>query len=458
MQTPGALDPAFRTPTMSLKDRIGRILGDGLFRGVSVSFGLRLVSMALLWLTAVLLGRMLGLANFGTYAFLTSLVAVLRLPATFGTPMLMVREVGAARATEDWGRMRGVATWALRFVLLTSIPIALAVAVALIFFPHLVPPHLHGALAWSVGLVVLAPMAAIRGGILRGLKQVVAGQLPEQLVQPLTMLLLLCIPLVMGLQAISPADAMAANVISTGAAWLVGGLILMRVWPRAARAATPVMDGKRWSRSLLPMGFGNAMYHLDGQVAVLVLGLVAANEQTGLFKAASQFALFAGLGYSVVNVNVSPRLAASFAKGDMARLQYTVTRGARLSLVYCLPAALGLSALGGWVLGLTMGAEFASAWLPLVILCLGHLVNAAFGSASALLNMTHHESRNTVGFGIGLAVNVALTLALSPTFGAPGAATAAAAGVIARNLYLWWIARRLTGLDTSVFGLPAKTV
>ncbi len=443
---------------MSLKDRIVRMSKDGLFRGVSASFVIRLASLGLSWLAAVLLARLLGVSNYGTYAFLISVVTVLRLPATFGTPMLMVREVGAARATENWGRMRGAATWALRFVLLTSFPIAAAVAVVLIFFPQLVPEHLRAALAWSVGLVVLAPLAAIRGGVLRGLKQVVLGQAPEQLVQPAMMLLLLAVPLLWGLRMDTPAEAMAVNVLATAAAWVAGGLLLMRVWPKAASRAKPEYDGAKWRRSLLPMGFGNAMYHLDGQVAVLVLGLVAASSDIGLFKAASQFALFASLGYSVVNVNVSPRLAAAFARGDTAKLQSTVTRGARLSLLYCLPAAAGLMALGGWVLGLTMGEGFAAAWLPLSILCVGHLVNAAFGSASALLNMTHHEGRNTIGFGMGLAINIGLTLALSPLWGAPGAAAAAAASVVVRNLYLWIEARRLVGLDTSVFGLPPRAI
>ena len=90
----------------------------------------------------------------------------------------------------------------------------------------------------------------------------------------------------------------------------------------------------------------------------------------------------------------------------------------------------------------------AGAALPLAILTAGQLVNCAFGSATALLNMTNNEKWNTLAFGGAMAVNLALAILLVPRFGGTGAAVAAAISVVLRNCLLWTAARKLTGIDT----------
>ena len=127
-------------------------LGDGLLRGASASFVMRIVGMGLSWLVVMMLTRLLGAKGYGTYAFLLSAATVLSLPANFGASMLLVREVGAAQATENWGRMRGAAMWALRYSLLMSLPIVAAAILTLIFLPHL------------VCLLALLPLERLSGG------------------------------------------------------------------------------------------------------------------------------------------------------------------------------------------------------------------------------------------------------------------------------------------------------
>lgn len=427
-------------------------LKSGLVRGVSATLALRIASMGLSWATAVTLARLLGVEGYGTYAFLISIITVLRLPATFGTPALLMRETSAARATQAWGRMRGAGLWALRFTLVTSVPVVLAIAAALVFFPARIPDNLEPALPWAAAMVVLLPLAGLRGGVLRGLKQVVWGHFPEQIVRPAFILLFLFLPLLWGQTLRRPDEAMIANVLATAVAWVVGVLLVMKFWPPEARGVKPEYESAAWRRSLLPLGLGNAMYLLDGEVAVLALGLVADEADVGLFKAAAQFAILAGLGYSVVNVNISPRIAAAWAKGDPAKIQATVTQGSRLSMLYALPVGLGLAALGGWGVPFVMGPGFEAAWPPLALLALGQVINAAFGSASAVLTMTRHEGCNTIAFAAGLALNVGLALLLAPLFGPSGAAGAVVASVTVRNLILWAYARRRLGIETGFWG------
>jgi O-antigen/teichoic acid export membrane protein len=264
------------------------------------------------------------------------------------------------------------------------------------------------------------------------------------------------LPFAWGQAVHTPAAAMAANVGANAIAWGIGALILARFWPREARTATPTYESSRWRASLLPLGLSNGMYVIDGELAVLILGFIATREETGVFKAAAQFALFAELGYAVVNVNIAPRLAAAWAKGDTALTQRIVTQGARLSIAYCIPVALALILFGKWGVPLLLGKDFEASWPPLVLLCLGQIVNAAFGSANAVLNMSHHEKWNTVGFAVGLAANVILTLILTPLYGALGAAAAMASSVTLRNLVVWRYASVKLGIETGFWGRAGR--
>jgi O-antigen/teichoic acid export membrane protein len=380
---------------------------------------------------------------------------LLSLPATFGAPTLLVREVSAAQATRNWARMRGATIWSVRFSLLMSLPIAVVAIILLVFFPQLVSADIRPGLMWAVILIVLFPLTAIRGGILRGLQQVALGQAPEQIVRPLALIALLFLPMLWGREIRDPGSAMAANVGALVIAWLAGMAALAFFWPREASAAQPEYDAQRWRASLIPLGLTNAMIIVDGEVGVLLLGLIASHTETGIFKGAGQFALLAALGYTVVNVNVTPRIGAALGRQDLTEVQKIVTRGSRLSVALCLPVVLGLILFGQWAVPFILGSDFRDAWTPVVILCIGQLFNAAFGSATSVLNMSHNERCNLIGFCAGLVVNIGLTLLLTPRFGATGAATAMMVSVILRNLILWRYSWARLGIETGFWGRRA---
>jgi O-antigen/teichoic acid export membrane protein len=94
------------------------------------------------------------------------------------------------------------------------------------------------------------------------------------------------------------------------------------------------------------------------------------------------------------------------------------------------------------------------AYVPLVILCVGQLVNASMGSVASVLNMTGHERETTKSVLVGAFVNVTLNLALVPVWGMIGAAIATACTLVVWNVIMWHKARTLVGIETSPFVRP----
>jgi len=95
--------------------------------------------------------------------------------------------------------------------------------------------------------------------------------------------------------------------------------------------------------------------------------------------------------------------------------------------------------------------EFAEAYVPLVIICIGQLVNASIGSVGSLLNMTGHEKDTTKSIFIGATVNVLLNLALTPVWGPIGAAIATTVTLIVWNMIMWQKVRSRIGIEPSPF-------
>ena len=332
-------------------------------------------------------------------------------------------------------------------------------AAAIFMGSDIVAPDERSLFAAGLVLTFLLPLAQVRSAILRGINRIAAGQLSLQIVRPMLMLPVFVLLVVLGAQALAPLTtlAMAANVAGTLAAWGFGSWMLMRhMAPPSAPGADAPFEIPAWRSSLLAMGLANGMNILDAQLGILLLGFMSANAEAGLYKVASQFAMLVSLGYVAANTALAPRIARSWREGRFDAVSRLVTQGARISVGIAVPLVLAFLLAGAWILTIAFGEEFAAGALPLAILALGQLVNCFVGSSTALLNMTHHERHNSYAFAIGIALNLMLGLALIPSYGAVGAAIAAAVSVVVRNVALWIFAIRLTGIDTSLIGLRRR--
>jgi O-antigen/teichoic acid export membrane protein len=116
-----------------------------------------------------------------------------------------------------------------------------------------------------------------------------------------------------------------------------------------------------------------------------------------------------------------------------------------------LAAAVPLLLLPGSVLSI-FGPGFHSGGEALQLLTVANLVNAFAAFNGLLLMMTGHARKAAGAAASALTLNVALSIALVPIWGAAGAATAALASVALRNALNSWQTRRLLNLDSTVLG------
>jgi O-antigen/teichoic acid export membrane protein len=430
-----------------------RATSGGLARSAFGTLTLRATYAALSFGTAVVLARLLGVNGYGVYAYGVAWAGLLGVPAVLGFDRLVVREMATYLAEERWALIRGLLRRSNQVVGVVSA--CLALGSALVALAVLAPDVGH-TFAIAMVLVPLTALTLLRQASLQGLNRPVLSQLPEFLIRPLMMIVLLGALWLFTGSDVGPATAMSINVAVTVFAFLVGAFLLQRNAPSAVKTTAPDFDTRMWISAAMPMMVITGVWVLNGYVGTIMLGSLVDARSAGIFAVTSRGADLVTMALLAVNVPLAPRLARLYAAGDHVGLQQLVSKAVKMAFLWSLPLAVGLIVLRDVYLGF-FGDGFGAGGSALIILVAGQLVNVAAGPVGILLLMTGWELQAALGVACGLVINIALNAALDPVLGVTGAAVAALASTVCWNLGLAVFSARRLGIYPTVAGrrLPA---
>lgn len=398
----------------------------------------------------VLLARILGPESYGVYAFAFAVVMLLAIPVQAGLPTLLVREVARYEESGSRALMRGLVRRANQAVAGLALAIGLAAAAVSVLFGDRLSAEQARTFAWALALLPLIGLGNVRGAVLRGLRRVVQGQLPEQIVRPGLFVAALGAFLVLG-RELTSSLAMALHAGAALLAFLVGALLLIRALPGEVRRARPAYRTRSWLGSLMPLTLLSGIQLVNSQADIVLLGVLASPEDVGVYRVATQAALLVIFALTAVNLVLAPHLARAYSARDRAELQNLATWSARIVLVTALPVAVALIAFGRPILSLVFGDAYTAGAGALAILCIGQLTNAAAGSVGLILNMTGHEQDTVRGVALAAVINVVLNVALIPPFGIEGAAVATAVSLATWNVVLFRKVRGRVGIISTAW-------
>jgi O-antigen/teichoic acid export membrane protein len=407
---------------------------------------------ALLFTTVigVVLARGLGVHGYGQYGIAFAVISLLAVPGELGLPKLVMREVAAAYARNDSTTLRRAIVWTSRTALSASFCIAILAGIAVALLHGANPSPVYIAIAVGLPLLPLGAATSVRTGALMGLHAIVRGQIPVLLLRPILFSVLLLLLFGFSPNA-SAADAMALNLVTASAALLVARHWLSNRLPPQSEAKSA--DQRRtWLLSGLSLALVEGLRTFQGQVGMLIVGVLAFPEQAGLLRVALSAVLVVSLPVTLVETVTSPQFARLFALNDIAMVQSLATRAARLTAAGVITLTLPVLVMGKELLVFFFGTQFEPAYVPLVILCLGQIANAFFGMNLGLLLMTGHEKRLTRAMAWALLPNVVIAVLLARPLGATGVAIGAGTYVLFCNVLAWADARRLIGVSTGILG------
>jgi O-antigen/teichoic acid export membrane protein len=441
-----------------LQRAAARLAGNGLkaqlVRAGAGGLAVRILSLAVTMLSSVVLARSLGSTSYGLYVFVLSMTTLLALPVQVGIPTLVIRETANAERACDWVALHSIRAWVLRVNLGFGAMIVLAVLAFAWARDGAITDEIRYAWWLSAALVIPVALIGTYGAVLRGLRRVVLGQLPADVIRPLLISVLVGAAWLFRPERLDAGLALFLNLVATLVVLAIIVALAIRALPADSRSEQRrAFKSKAWTLALLPLAMMSGLQVLSQNVDLIMLGLLRGPEEVAYYRIAVSAATLIIFGLSAIQVVAMPYISRFFQERDHARLQRLAGACAAASLVMALPVLLVFVAWGRPLIHLVYGSEFVPAWEPMLVLSAAQIVNGFFGIVWPLLVMTGHEQAGFRGLLISTTANVALNALLIPIWGATGAAVASGTSIVTWNVLFWVSVRRHLRIDGSLTGL-----
>jgi len=416
---------------------VDRLHGSGngaiLIRGALGAYATKILGLAVGFILQLLLARLLGATQYGVYIYALSWINIFALLSSLGLNTSLVRFVAAYNSGEEWGLLRGLLRRSAQWGVCASL---LVVSVAGVVIWLLRDHSLQGqTLTFSVAFVMLPLLVVVRMrvSVLRALKRVVLSSLPESVMRP-SMIgvilggLFLCLR-----RPLKAEQAMIIHVIVVTSLVAVVTVWLKTSLPEQLRHTRPAYEDKEWLKTSLPLLLISGMYLVMGQTDIIMIGALLGPERTGIYGIALRISILMRIGSFSVNAIAAPIFSELYSTQETRELQRVVTLAARAVFLFTGLASVVLILLGHYILGL-FGDEFVVGYVPLVILLCGQAVRAGVGPVDSLLSMTGHQNAVARIISVCAVLNIVLNAILVPRLGLAGAAIATAFSTVLWNV------------------------
>lgn len=444
MKGPGEGDSSARLPT---RQRSG-------LAGVAAGVALQAASLLLTFVNGLLLARWLGASGLGVYAYTLAVVGVASVVAAMGWPAATLRFAAQYHHRNDPLSLRGLLRLGSG---MTGILAGLAGLGMLGWaFARLhASPKLAAVVIVASPLPLLLSLTQLRLRTLQAFGRPVLAQIPDKLVKPATFLAGLGLLWAVGREVdLSPTVAMGIWVTTVALAFAVGTGFLRRVLgrTRASPSERPVYRVREWTTTAGSLAIADSFGLIYGYIDILLLGVMATGAAVGRYQVAVRMSTLLLVLLTASNVVIAPTISRLYLDDDRVRLQRLVTRASRWVFAGTLVAFLGYAFAGRALLGSLFGPDYVGAFVPLLIISAGRLVDVACGPVTLLQQMTGGQRLISRAVGAGALLNLAGCAALIPRFGIDGAAASTAFSVAAVNVALAILGGNRIGVRPTILG------
>jgi O-antigen/teichoic acid export membrane protein len=414
-----------------------------------VSLVIKVATAGLTYGMYVILARLMGVVEYGYFAFGLSLATILAIGANYGQQTAILRYWPEAMVASQPQK----ALEALRSGGAVTILAGVGISVLLLgvgaVSDGLGVPAVH--LYAAATLVLPLALAEYWSSALRAQGSVWTALTPRDIVWRLGLPLLVVALYYTGV-TLTGAAALLLTATVLGLS-----LALQFVLARTRRyeiAAGTAGLGTYWRERGTPSRsffLGTVLDSAALNVDIIFVGLLVAPAAAGVYFNAFRTAGLLTLFMFAITLVVAPMVARHYHAGEMRKAQAITALCAWAGFVFSLAVFAGFLLFGDVILGL-FGEGQEQGKTILILLSVGLLFDAATGPSRIVLMMTGHERQYVRIFGSIVVAGMLAQLLVIPIYGLLGAAIMNMISRIAAQLAIAWFANRKIGLDTTLLG------
>ncbi len=423
----------------------------GIFKKFTREAGYALIiyvlSSGIGYLVHIILANWLGASEYGqmTYALVWS--QVLAVLASLGIGRCAVRFLPTYLDRLDWQRVLGLIVYSQRLPIIAGAVISSLSSVAILLLPATKLDRFS--LILGVWLIPFIALSEVRTQIIRCTQRIALALTPQFLIQPLSLIGIICVIRIL-YGRFSSSEALGAYIVSYAIPLIVQFIIIRRVMLKGKQEVKPVLESKYWLRVSIPLLFVSLFYILLSRLDALMIGHYLNPKYVGIYIAASKTATVVGFMMIASNAIVAPMVSYYFGRREMQNLQNVVSLASIAVFVPTMIIIIIILPFSKIILEL-FGADFLQGRSALLILMMGQLVNVTFGPVGVVTNMTGHERESAYVFGFATLCNILFNIYSIPRFGITGAAISTVCSMIIWKISLSALVKSRLGIRCWVF-------
>ncbi len=415
-----------------------------------LSLFIKVATAGLTYVMYVILSRLMGVTEYGYFAFGLSLATILAIGANFGQQTAILRywpeEMVAGRPQKALAALRSGGAITLIAGVAVSVLLVGAAALTGAFDPKPVW-HLYAAAA----LILPLAFAEYWSSALRAQGSVWTGLSPRDLVWRLA-LPLLVVGLYYSGATLTGWGALlltaAVLTLSLGLQYVLAGVRHYEIAAGTADLRAYWSEHGKASRSFF---LGTVLDSAALNVDIIFVGLLVAPAAAGVYFNAFRTAGLLTLFMFAITLVVAPMVAQHYHAGEMRKAQAITALCAWAGFLFSLVVFAGFLLFGDQVMSL-FGGNREEGTLLLIILSVGLLFDAATGPSRIVMMMTGHERAYVRIFGAVMVAGMIVQIPVIMAYGAIGAAVVNTLARIGAQLAIAWYSHRKIGLDTTLLG------
>jgi O-antigen/teichoic acid export membrane protein len=426
----------------------------------AVTFSMQAGAMLLNLLTNLLLANIMLPDEYGAFAYSTTLIFVLAGIGTFGTQNLLVREVSAGAAENNFSIGKSLWKWSLRRSTLFSAALSVVFVIAAyqfgLFFMNENMSKFSKPVLISLLAVPLLVALYINQSYLQGLRKIFSALLAEKIVKPFLLIAAVAFFfLVSGNKSLSFGTVAYINVVSFLAALLVVFVSISKANKNTDANEVELHTLKKWEKSSWTFFFFSVVTLLYLRADIICLGFFQSPDQIGIYNISARIADTISFPLHILTFGLAPVISGLYHSGDKSKLQQTVTASTKAIFVLSAIPAIILFLYGTQVLRI-FGSHFEAGYNSLLILTCANLLNAFAGPAGYVLAMTGHERLAFLSMTFACLIGVIMNIIFIPHYGINGAALAVACAMFTWNILIAIFTVKKTGIRSDIFYLLRK--
>jgi O-antigen/teichoic acid export membrane protein len=408
-------------------------LKNKLLKGAAGSFGLKVSSSGLTFITSILFARFLGTVGLGTYSYAITCANLLGIPATLGIDQLMIREMAIYKSKSEWKLMGGLLRWANLIVLASSIVFAIVAGVIVWNLKINSEPEIVWAVILAMITIPIISLRSLRLGAMKGLHRIVLGQMPDSLFAPILIIAITSACYWLFSDSFNVFWVLIVKIVATLITFFIGSVWLWRSLPEPAKQIKPEYRSRQWLFNALPFMFLGTVQLINSRIDIIMLGEMKDVKAVGIYTVIIGITELTVFIHHAANSVLGPTIAALYSEGKLKQLEKIIRKS--IFIVFSISLLIGLTMilLGKYLL-LIFGSEFIPGYTAMNIVIVGQIFNALTGPVGLLLNMTGHQNYTAIAVASSAALNIILNFILIPQWGINGAAFATTVSLFVINI------------------------